>query len=303
MEKVLVADTDVAWALLVWAAKLDPNVRLHPEMNGNQYIEGLPKEGMLATTMLNDARLRQQSLDLAQRSDSLRGVVNILKTQLGLEEELSTPKKATGSGSVKLARGGAFTQLIGDTPREFSIRFSDATNYKLRYRDSGGAWSKWASGRRDRDEVFASGRAFLLKNYWSGTATAGDTVTYRTRPGATLLKMPVLFATSGLLADPTYTPTDPKLVAFSEDHVNALVNGRTVVTGNAYGPKVKWQSDRAASDIFQGYVSAVFTKAGYQQVAYTDARIYHDGSGSVHCGTNAIRTIPDEDWWNASAIV
>ena len=50
-------------------------------------------------------------------------------------------------------------------------------------------------------------------------------------------RTPVLFASPGLLFDPR-TPTQPQLLPFSEDHVNALVDGTTVVTGRPFGPKV-----------------------------------------------------------------
>lgn len=297
--KVIVADPDLAWALLTWARKLDPNVRLHKGLNGNEYVPGAEEKGVLASMTLDDARLRRQSLDLAQRSTGLRGVVAKLKEALGLKEETTIPVRTAAGGTVALARGGAFTQLLGDVAREFSIRFDDATNYRLRYRDAGGGWSKWFAGRTDRDEVFDSARAFLLKEYWSGTAVAGASFKFKTRPDASLVKMPALFATFSLLADPVYEPDDPRLLPFSEDHINALVDGTTVVTGESRGPVVKWQSKRPASDLFAGYATAVFKDAGYDRVVFADAAIYHNSSGSIHCATNAIRALPDEAWWTA----
>jgi hypothetical protein len=293
--KVIVADTDLAWALLLWAQKLDPNVRLHAGMNGNEFLDDYTADGIKASRLLADARLRNQNLDYAQRSTSLRGVVSKLKAAFGVEEEVTTPIKTAGTGTIRLARGGAFTQLLGNVSREFAIQFTSATDYRLRYRDAGGAWSGWLAGKTTRDEVFPAAKAFVLKNYWFGTAKAGDSFTFKTRPNATLLKMPVLFASPGLLVDRT-TPTQPFLLPFSEDHVNALVDGTTVVTGRAYGPKVRWNGS-TATDLFQGYATSVFREGGYGKVFFADARIYHNSSGSVHCATNAIRTLPSDKWW------
>lgn len=295
--KVLVADTDVAWALLMWAQKIDPNVRLHAGMNGNEYLPDYTADGIKASVLLNDVRLRNQNLEYAQRVTSLRGVVRDLKNALGLQEEVTTPVKIAGGGSAVLARGGVFGSLLGSTAREFTVKFTSSTNYQIRFRDGSGAYSPWYAGSKTRDEVFPAAKAFILKNYWSGAAVAGDAFTFKTRPGATLLKMPVLFASPGLLLDTT-TPVNPRLLAFSEDHINALVDGATVITGRAFGPKVKWNGS-VATDLFQDYATKVFGAGGYTRTVFTDARIYHDSSGSVHCGTNAIRELPTDDWWLA----
>ncbi|HEY0007664.1 MAG TPA: protein-arginine deiminase family protein, partial [Tepidisphaeraceae bacterium] len=204
--KVLVADPDLACALLIWAQRLDPNVRLLPGMSGNEYLDDYTAEGIRASRLLSDRRLRNQNLEYAQRSTSLRGVTSILKGALGLQEEVTTPVKTAGSGTIKLARAGVFTQLLGSAVREFAVTFSSATDYKIRFRDAAGSWSNWQGGKTTRDEVFTSAKAFLFRNYWSGIAKAGDAFTFKTRPEATLLKMPVLFASPGLLYDTT-TPT------------------------------------------------------------------------------------------------
>ena len=290
--KVLVADTDVAWALLMWANKLDPTARMHQDMNGNQY---LPEtiNGIKVSAVLADIRLRNQNLEYAQRTTSLRGITRALKNALGLQEEVSSPVKIAGSGTVSLARGGVFTQMLGGKMREFTVKFTTAADYQIRFRD-GTAWSSWYAGNKTRDEVFPAAKAFILKNYWSGTAVAGDAFTFKTQTGATLLKMPVLFSAPDLGMGSANSP----MTAYSEDHVNALVDGTTVITGKAFGPKVKWNGS-VASDLLQDYATAAFKGGGYTNVVFTDARIYHDSSGSVHCATNAIRALPTDDWWLA----
>jgi hypothetical protein len=81
------------------------------------------------------------------------------------------------------------------------VRFTTSNAYQLRFRDSGGEWSDWFNGKKSADSVFPAARAFLLKNYWSGTAQAGDSFTFKTVPDATLIRLPELFATTGLLFD------------------------------------------------------------------------------------------------------
>jgi hypothetical protein len=107
--------------------------------------------------------------------------------------------------------------------------------------------------------------------------------------------MPQLFASPFLLADPS-NPTDPFLAPFTVNHINSLVDGTTVVTGNAFGPKVAWR-DSVRRDLLQDYVTSTFKRAGYTAVAVVDSTTYHNSGGSLHCGTNAIREIPAGPWW------
>lgn len=294
--KAIVADPDTAWALLLWAKQLDPNVRLHAGMNGNESLPDNPTGDVKAAVLLADARLRDQNLTYAQRDNALGGVVRTLKAKLGLTEAVTAPARTAGTGTGNLSRGGMFSALLGERARELSVRFTSTTDYTLRYRDAGGAWSAWTKARRTSDTVFPTARAFLMRTYFHGNFKAGDAFTFKTVPGASLVRMPVLFASPGLQFDPS-TPFDPQLTPFSEDHVNALVDGTTVVTGRAYGPKVKWNGT-VAGDLFQDYATAAFGQAGYTKVVYTDARVYHNSSGSVHCATNAVRAVPDDAWWS-----
>ena len=68
--KVLIADPDLAWALALWATKLDPNVRMHPKMNGNELLPGYTAEGIKASFILANATFRKQNLQYAQASNA-----------------------------------------------------------------------------------------------------------------------------------------------------------------------------------------------------------------------------------------
>jgi hypothetical protein len=229
-------------------------------------------------------------------------VYEAVKKAMKLSDEISTPLKwASATGTVSLLRGGAFTQMIGNVKRTFQVRFIDGDRYQLQYRDEGGAYSKWFEGRKSRDEVFTEAKAFLLKEYWTGTAKAGDRFTFATNPSATLIKMPVLFATGGLLFEaPGSPPIEPwRLGAFSTNHLNSIVDGQTVVTGGSYGPHVNFDGSGVKKDLFDAYATAAFRAAGFTKVVFADARQYHDASGSLHCGTNVIRSLPPGKWWEA----
>jgi hypothetical protein len=307
--KVLVADPDVAWALTLWAAKLDPSARMGAGMNGNDQLPGGTPAGVTVASVLANPTFRKQNLEFAAAASRLGAVRLAVKSALGLTEEVTVPTPAAGNtGTAKLARGGAFAAMLGNVKRAYEVRFLDADRYQLRYRDATGAggtfgaYSKWVDGRRSRDEVFPEAKAYLLKNYWSGVAKAGDRFTFATNPAATLVRMPVLLATYGLFFEDPAAPPQPqstwRLAAYSTNHVNAVVDGPTVVTGKAYGPKVNW-TGRGSSDLFQGYADAAFRKVGYTTVLYADARLYHDAGGNLHCGTNVVRTLPAGKWWEA----
>ncbi|HYO08411.1 MAG TPA: protein-arginine deiminase family protein [Tepidisphaeraceae bacterium] len=299
---VLVADTELAWALSLWAVKLNLNVRMHPKMNGNEALPGYTAEGILVRDVLANGAFRKQNLEFAQSASRLRGVFDTLRRTLGLTNEVSAPtRSAANTGSVALARAGAFVQMLGNVKRTFEVRFLDADRYQLRYQDAGKAPSKWFDGRKSRDEVFTEAKAYLLKHVWSGAAKAGDTFTFSTNPAATLVKMPNFFATFGVLQEPGTSSTpvgDWRLIPYSTNHINALTVGTTVVTGKAFGPKVNFDG-RGNSDLFEAYSRSAFRAAGYQQVIFTDSRQYHEITGDLHCGTNVIRSAPSGKWWDA----
>ena len=83
--------------------------------------------------------------------------------------------------------------------------------------------------------------------------------------------------------------------AFTTNHINSLADGDTVFTGNAYGPGVL--DDPNEPDILMNYVEKLLKKAGFSDVNDADSRVYHNGLGDIHCGTNVQRVIPDYNWW------
>jgi hypothetical protein len=304
--KAIVADAEMAWALLLWAQKLKGDVRAFANMNGVEQLPGTTAEGIRISQILGNATLRFQNLNYASAANRLGAVHAAIRKAMNLTDEVTMPvADAANTGTARLVRGGAFAALLGKTKRSFEVKFIDGDRYRLRYRDGSGAWSGWAEGRRSNDEVFPAARAYLLKSQWTGGAKAGDRFTFSTNPNATLIKMPVLFNGPFTLFEsnsPAATSVigDGKLrlIPFSSNHVNSLVDGATVVSGRAHGPRVHWNGS-GSSDILESYATAAFKQVGYTRVVYTDTRLYHNASGDLHCGTNAIREIPSLKWWEA----
>jgi hypothetical protein len=298
---ILIADPDLAWALLMLAAKIDPTVRLHPNMNGNESLVGYNRQGILASTYLQSEKLRWQNLIYTQRNSNLSGVARIMKETLGLTDEVNRPLAAvSNTGDGQLRKAGVMTQFLNDGAREYRIRFVDANQYRLQYRD-GEAWSTAGTGSRLRDEVFQQAGAFVFSHYWTGNTRAGDVFSFRTNPDATLVKMPVMFASPFVFLDATSTSTSPsgplRVSPFSVNHINSLVAGTTVITGQAFGPRVDFDG-LGKRDLFQDYARRVFQSVGYRAIRFTDSTLYHNAGGSIHCGTNAIRKRPSSLWWS-----
>ena len=86
-------------------------------------------------------------------------------------------------------------------------------------------------------------------------------------------------------------------MAYTNNHVNCLVDGDTVFTASSHGPVVDYDSSGTASDILGDYVSAMFARAGYTAITQANEVYYHNRLGSIHCGTNARRVAPTYEWW------
>ncbi len=39
-----------------------------------------------------------------------------------------------------------------------------------------------------------------------------------------------------------------------------------------------------------------------ESVVFIDTWWYHLGNGEIHCGTNVIRTIPSDPWWEKLSV-
>ena len=78
-------------------------------------------------------------------------------------------------------------------------------------------------------------------------------------------------------------------VNYTTDHVNCLVDGDTVFTGQTH--------EVDTGNVLEDCVQALFQKAGFTDVNFSDSSFYHDSSGDIHCGTNVQRERPMYKWW------
>ncbi len=295
---VLVADPEVAWALLLIANRLDPAAEMLQGMlaNGADHttVGQLVSGGPLETGEAPSAK--DYNLHTIMAPDRLPA----LWAGLGIGSSASAPAAdAANRGRAVLSRAGGLVGLLPDTSiqngrtRTFAIVFQDTRRFALAYRDAGSEqWVADGEGAIDEDVVSLSGTAFVFANGWQGGAPqAGDRFAFTVDPTAPWVPIPVLYRDDG----------EGEGIALTSNHVNALVDGDTIVTAEAHGPRVDLrllgaQGDGSV-DILAYYVARELERAGYRQIVFVDDRAYHNESGSVHCATNVLRELPETKWW------
>src|SRR5688572_2212490 len=98
-KQVLIADPDVAWALSLWALKLNSNVRVHPKMNSNESLPVNTSDGVKLAFFMSNPIFRKQNLEYA--AAKLKAVYDTVKKAMNLTDAVSTPVKNvnnTGTG-------------------------------------------------------------------------------------------------------------------------------------------------------------------------------------------------------------
>lgn len=274
-QRVLVADPEVCWALLVWAWGIDPTANMN-------LIEGPP---LTLDMFLNNEDYRSSNFDSMMAPTHLP---HIRKTDLRLPSPESTPVAETGS-SESFLKGGAFIGFFpNDLKRYYRITFSSATQYGVEYREEGGSWSSDArTGDINSDCVFKDALCFILKHWWSNSEPpgAGDVFTFNADPLCTTLEIPVCFH-------------QLQPLAITNNAVNCLVkDASTVFTAEIFGPETDYLGNGNVSDILDDYRNALFSKV-YSTVYTPLEMVYHVNQGSIHCATNVQRVIPTYNWWD-----
>lgn len=287
---ILVIDPEIAWALLLIAQELNPKAKMlsgiAPVMRGELTVEELVS-GSSAFAELND--VRAYNLQELLAPDKLLAV----KARLGIGSATSKPLAApTNRGDVKLTRAGGLVGLMPTRkPRTFKVTFESPRRFRVAYQERGAsAWVEDGQGELGHDFISRSRTAFLLAEWWEGEeAVAGDVFTFTVDPTVPWVQLPVLYRRD----------EQGKGVCLTPNHVNALVDGPTIITAQAHGPVVDW--GRGPVDIFAYYVESELRRAGYQRIVFVDERAYHNRSGSVHCATNVLREIPAAKWWESTS--
>ncbi len=284
---VLVADPQVAWALLLIASRSDPGAEMlqgmTPDPSGKvtvgELVSGTSAEG----SALGD--LRDYNLHTIMAADRLPA----LWTRLGIGSAASAPVAAAANrGTARLTRAGGLVGLMPDSRvRSFRLTFEEGQRFRLEYRQEGAEeWVADGAGSIAQDTVSASHTAFVLHEWWQGgSPAAGDSYSFRVDPTVPWVAIPVF-----------YRPGEEGAMPLTGNPVNALVDGATIVTAQAHGPLV--DLGQGPVDILASYVQRELERAGYRRVVSVDDRAaYHNHSGSVHCATNAFREMPEAEWW------
>jgi hypothetical protein len=264
--RTVVADPNVCWALLIWAHSIDPsNARVRVDKN--------PFDWKQVSAVLNDNTLRQYNFDTVMAPQRLPSIW----TALGLSLPEVVTKRYSGNG--QLTKGGAFVGFFPNSnKRRYRITFSNSTDYTLQYKElPSGNWiaesnpySITGGINKNQDCIFKDAKCFILKHWWVGTFQQGDYFEFEADPSCTTIKLPVLF-----------TGGTETAYSYMINHVNCLVDGSTVFTGQTH--------EQYTGNVLKNYVTNMFGKAGYYTVTYADSTYYHNGNGDIHCGTNVRR--------------
>jgi hypothetical protein len=184
-QRTIVADSELGWALLVWAKKIDGTKWMHQHMNGNggggiqvkdviDADSGIP---VIPAVSLRDFNLLSSNAAFVMHNDNLPQIRN---TKLNLPspiENLAPDVGNTGTGG--LVKAGAFVSFFPNNNKKFyRVTFTSATDYALEFKEQGGAWALAGdTGKTTEDSVFPDAKCFIFKHWWSGdpkyvTATA-----------------------------------------------------------------------------------------------------------------------------------
>lgn len=289
-----VASPEAAWALLRIAQAAG---------EGSQVIlrrmNGIP-DGGTVDQILSTGYLRHENFAADGYSDKLLEV----RAQLGLTSPFSQePTSGNGAPAGVLRRAGYLdvydTLFTYGEAIEWKLEFTTERAYKISYQKAGDNdnWIDDGFGHRDYDSLSDSRAVYVLHDWWDASlATAvGHTVTFTTEPSPNMIEVPVLFWHGMHRADLDFPDRPPGAIAVTNNVVNSLVDGNRLLVGHVHGPTV--QND----NLFNDYVDQAANLVGFANGATrSEERAYHNGVGSIHCGTNVLREIPAEKWWNVS---
>jgi protein-arginine deiminase len=98
-----------------------------------------------------------------------------------------------------------------------------------------------------------------------------------------MIEMPVLFS---------HYDNSTLAAAYTNNVVNSIVDGSALFVADVHGPAL------SGADLFDSYVDEAAQLVGFVGATKCEERVYHAGTGSIHCGTNVLRDVPAEKWWN-----
>ena len=300
-----VASPDAAWALLVYAKKQGlGQQQVFPYYIINPVTYQLEFFYHKVDELLQMDKYREWNLN-AEMGYSQKIQTNVIQ-RLGLisNDDLETAtysniESHNGASNEILSKVGYLEGYdnIGEGGHIFwQLVFTDALNFEVFYRKEGTSyWTFDGNGCRGLDFISDSKICYILKNYWkSGTTPSGSYITFETHPSSKFIELPVLFRNSSGFYQRNNANSFSNALAYSNNVINSLVDGNRLFVADV--------PDLVSSgiNIFNNYVKLAVRKVGFTNVNSCNETIYHDNNGSIHCGTNVLRVIPDDgfEWWN-----
>ena len=254
----MVASPEAAWALLHIAREKGGNILSEPVL---KKMNSSPN-GRLITDILGWLASNNFVGSPSSYSEIIRTNV---RDKLNLFDTVSVQPDKT------LRRAGYLSGNADDKWREWEIEFVSSLAYDVRCRIPGQQRKFVGRGMKNDSFVSTNELLYILPGWWSGSNNPGDKIIVWTRPPRNVIEMPVLFLNRGGAA------------AYTNNVVNSLVDGNTLFAADVHIPG------------FNNYVAKVAAKAGFNVIS-CDERAYHNGTGSIHCGTNVIRVMPSVNY-------
>jgi len=287
-----VASPEAAWALLRIAQEAGEGAQhILDMMNGLEYTG----EYTTVDLALGNDDWRRTHFAPGGWSDRLLAVRN----PLGLTSPITQdPTSGNGAPAGVLRRAGyldVYDNLYTyDDEIQWRVQFTTDVDYTISYRkEDTEPWNADGTGSRNQDSLSNSRAVYILRDWWDSSlaTSAGQTVAFRTKPSPDMIELPVL------LCDARYAREDYSgAVACSNNVINCLVDGNTLVFADVKGPVV------GGRDLFNWYVFQAADLVGFTgSIAACEERVYHNWFGSIHCGTNVLRQIPATYWWEQLA--
>ena len=284
-----VASPDAAWALLVYAKRQGEG--------GHEVFVGMNGRVYRINEILSSPKFRRwnfaENVGFSQKIQT-----NVIE-KLGLNSTTSTkPKSRNGEESTVLKKVGYLegNDTVGNGNHvQWKLEFVNNSEFNIFYRNNDEMpWIFDGTGSRNQDFVSNSGICYILKEYWNTSigniTTLENCITFETFPSPDVIAMPVLFQN----ADDNMFCNNA--LAFSNNVVNSIVDGNTLFVANVHGPVV------SGVNIFNDYVIKAAQKVGFTNIVSCEDIVYHNDTGSIHCGTTVLRKIPllgsDLEWWN-----
>ena len=292
--RALVASSEAAYAMLLFAQKKNLGEQQIFPCNFIDSIEPFCDTRSYNVKELIDIIQQPENFNImfGDEGYSQKLRKNVLE-KLGLDTtNFRITNTNSGESANELKRVGylEMNNTQQNMELQWRLEFINNIEYSVFYQNENFDWIFDGQGKKTDDFISESGMIYILHSWWGNQENqAGQKYTFSTFPCTNSIELPVLFV-------PIKMPFNEPItaIAFSNNVVNALVNGNTVIVANVDGPI------NNSVNMFNDYVYKALRKTGFTNIHFINDKYYHTKCGSVHCATNVFRKIPqvtDACWW------